>query len=154
VTLTLLFGAFALVDGISNTVSAVGGRRENENWGVLLLAGLAGIGIGVLTFYNPAITALGLLFYIAVWVTGTGLLAVVAGIRLRKEIEGEFWLGLAGVASIAFGVLLMARPGAGALSVLAMIGGFAIVIGLIEIVFAIRARGFVNRARAAVRPTV
>src|SRR5690349_22990247 len=47
VTLTLLFGAFALVDGISNTVSAVGGRRENENWGVLLLAGLAGIGIGV-----------------------------------------------------------------------------------------------------------
>ena len=83
VTLTLLFGAFALVDGIANTVSAIGGRRENENWGVLLLTGLAGIAIGALTFYDPTITALGLLFYIAIWVTGTGLLQVVAGIRLR-----------------------------------------------------------------------
>jgi uncharacterized membrane protein HdeD (DUF308 family) len=79
VTLTLLFGAFALVDGIANTVSAIGGRRENENWGVLLLTGLAGIAIGALTFYDPSITALGLLFYIAIWVTGTGLLQIVAG---------------------------------------------------------------------------
>ena len=151
VTLTLLFGAFALVDGIANAVSAVGGRRENENWGVLLLTGLAGIAIGALTFYNPGITALALLFYIAIWVTGTGLLQVVAGIRLRKEIEGEFWLILSGLVSIALGVFLVARPGAGALSVLWLIATYAIVFGLILIVLAFRVRSFSSRSAAAFR---
>ena len=150
VTLTLLFGAFALVDGIANTVSAIGGRRENENWGVLLLTGLAGIAIGALTFYDPTITALGLLFYIAIWVTGTGLLQVVAGIRLRKEIEGEFWLILSGLVSIALGVFLVARPGAGALSVLWLIATYAIVFGVILIVLAFRVRSFANRVAAAI----
>src|SRR5262245_12510212 len=148
-TLTLLFGAFALVDGISNTASAIGGRRENENWGVLLLAGLAGIAIGILTFYDPTITALGLVFYIAVWVTGTGLLQVVAGIRLRKEIEGEFWLILSGLVSIALGVFLVARPGAGALSVLWLIATYAIVFGAILVILAFRVRALAHRLGAA-----
>jgi uncharacterized membrane protein HdeD (DUF308 family) len=149
VTLTLLFGAFALVDGIANTVSAIGGRRENENWGVLLLTGLTGIAIGALTFYDPSITALGLLFYIAIWVTGTGLLQVVAGIRLRKEIEGEFWLILSGLISIALGVFLVARPGAGALSVLWLIATYAVLFGIILIVLAFRVRSFANRLATA-----
>ena len=141
VTLTLLFGAFALVDGIANTVSA--------NWGVLLLTGLAGIAIGALTFYDPSITALGLLFYIAIWVTGTGLLQVVAGIRLRKEITGEFWLILSGLISIALGVFLVVRPGAGALSVLWVLATYAIVFGAILIALAFRVRSFANRLAAA-----
>lgn len=149
VTLTLLFGAFALVDGIANTVSAIGGRGENENWGVLLLTGLAGIAIGALTFYDPSITALGLLFYIAIWVTGTGLLQVVAGIRLRKEITGEFWLILSGLISIALGVFLVVRPGAGALSVLWVIATYGIVFGAILIALAFRVRSFANRLAAA-----
>ena len=140
VTLTLLFGAFALVDGITNTVTAIGGRRENENWGVLLLTGLAGIAIGALTFYDPSITALGLLFYIAVWVTGTGLLQVVAGIRLRKEIEGEWWLIATGVLSVLFGVLILMFPGAGALGIAFAIGWFAIVYGALLIGLSLRLR--------------
>ena len=132
-------------------MSAIGGRRENENWGVLLLTGLAGIAIGALTFYDPSITALGLLFYIAIWVTGTGLLQIVAGIRLRKEIEGEFWLMLSGLISIAFGVFLVARPGAGALSVLWVIATYAVLFGAILIVLAFRVRSFANRGTAAAR---
>ena len=97
VALTLTFGAFALVDGIGNTVSAIGGRRENEDWWVLLLAGLCGIGAGVLTFFIPGLTALAVLFYIATWAIATGLLEIVAAFRLRKEIEGEFWLALSGL---------------------------------------------------------
>jgi uncharacterized membrane protein HdeD (DUF308 family) len=151
VTLTLLFGAFVLVDGITNTVSAIGGRRENEHWGALLLTGLAGIGIGALTFVNPAITALGLLFYIAIWVTGTGLLAVVTGIRLRKEIQGEFWLILSGLVSIAAGVFLVARPGPGALSVLWLIASYAMLFGIILIMLAFRVRSFANRVAGAMR---
>jgi uncharacterized membrane protein HdeD (DUF308 family) len=151
VTLTLLFGAFVLWDGIGNVVSAVGGRHENEHWGVLLLTGLAGVAIGALTFYAPGITALGLLLYIAVWMTGTGLLQVVAGVRLRKEIEGEFWLILSGLVSIALGVFLVARPGAGALSVLWLIATYAILFGVILIVLALRVRSFANRLASAVR---
>src|SRR5262245_21295192 len=64
VTLTLLFGAFVFADGAANIVSAFGGRDENENWGVLLLAGLAGVGVGILTLMSPGLTALALVFYI------------------------------------------------------------------------------------------
>src|SRR5262245_29649526 len=116
--LVLVFGAFAFVDGIATVVTAIGGRKNNESWWVLLIGGLAGIGVGILTLFNPRATALALLFYIAIWAIATGLLEIVAAIRLRKEIEGEVWLGLAGVASIAFGVLLVARPRDGALAVL------------------------------------
>src|SRR5262245_13014753 len=146
VALTLTFGAYALVDGIANIVSALGGRNENENWWVLLLAGLASVGAGILTFFNPGITALALLFYVAAWAIATGLLEIVAAIRLRKEIQGEFWLILGGLLSVAFGVMLMARPGLGALSVLWLIGGYAIAFGIILIALAFRARSFVRQA--------
>jgi uncharacterized membrane protein HdeD (DUF308 family) len=149
VSLVLLFGAFALADGFGNVVTAIGGRREHENWWVLLLAGLAGIALGVLTFFNPAVTALALLFYIAIWAIATGLLQIVAAIRLRKEIEGEFWLGLGGLASVAFGMLLIARPGAGALTVLWLIAAYAIAFGVIHIILAFKARGFAKRVEAA-----
>jgi uncharacterized membrane protein HdeD (DUF308 family) len=148
-TLTMIFGAFALIDGIGNTVSAIGGRNENENWWILLLAGLASIGIGVLTFFNPGITALALLFYVAVWAIATGLLEIVAAIRLRKEIEGEFWMILGGLLSVAFGVMLMARPALGALSVLWLIAAYAIAFGIILIALAFRTRGLVRTVKAA-----
>ena len=150
-SLVLVFGAFALADGATNVATAIGGRDENENWWVLLLAGLAGIGVGVLTFLNPGATALALLFYIAIWAIAIGLLQIVAAIRLRKEIEGEFWLGLAGVASIVFGALIAARPGEGALAVLWLIATYAIVYGVILILLAFEARGFVNRVKTAVK---
>ncbi|MGH9460991.1 MAG: HdeD family acid-resistance protein [Vicinamibacteria bacterium] len=150
VSLVLVFGAFALADGVANVVTAIGGRQEHESWWVLLLAGLAGIGIGVLTFFNPAVTALALLFYIAIWAIATGLLEIVAAIRLRKEIEGEFWLALSGLASVAFGMILVARPGAGALAVLWLIGAYAIAFGAMLLVLAFKARGFVKRVKAAV----
>src|SRR5262245_22797621 len=70
-SLVLLFGVFALADGIANVATAVGGRDEHESWWVLLLAGLAGIGVGIRTFFNPGATALGLLFYIAIWAVAT-----------------------------------------------------------------------------------
>jgi uncharacterized membrane protein HdeD (DUF308 family) len=149
--LTLFFGAFVLVDGIGNIVTAVGGRKTHEHWWVLLLIGLCGVGIGALTFYSPGLTALALLFYIAIWAIATGLLAIVAAIRVRKEIEGEFWLILAGLASVAFGVLAVARPGAGALSILWLIAGYALAFGIILIVFSFRARGFAKRLPAATK---
>lgn len=144
-SLVLLFGAFVLADGFANVVTAIGGRHEQEHWWVLLLAGLAGIGLGILAIFNPQVTALALLFYIAIWAIATGLLEIVAAIRLRKEIEGELWMGLGGLASVLFGLLLAARPGAGALAVLWLIAAYAVAFGVTLIILAFEARGFVKR---------
>jgi uncharacterized membrane protein HdeD (DUF308 family) len=149
-SLVLLFGAFILANGFGNVVTAIGGRKEHENWWVLLLAGLAGAVLGILTFFNPGLTALALLFYIAIWAIATGLLEIVAAIRLRKEIEGEFWMALGGLASVAFGMLLVARPGGGALAVLWLIAAYAVVYGATLIMLAFKARGFAKRLEAAV----
>jgi uncharacterized membrane protein HdeD (DUF308 family) len=147
--LTLTFGVFALVDGVGHVVGALGGRQEYRNWWVLLLAGVAGIVVGILTFLSPGAIALGLLLYIAVWAIATGILGIVTAIHLRKEIEGEFWLALGGVASVAFGLLLIVRPGAGALAVLWLIGSYAIAFGAILVILAFKTRAFVNRVAAA-----
>jgi len=140
--LVLLFGAYSMADGILGAWTAVAGRKEHEHWWVLLLEGLVGIGVGVLTLFAPGVTALALLFYIAIWAVTTGVLEIVAAIRLRKEIEGEWLLVLGGLASVAFGVLLMARPGAGALAVLWIIAAYAVVFGAILVVLAFKARSF------------
>lgn len=148
-SLTLALGVVMFVDGIINTVNAFSGRKEQDDWWVLLLVGLAGIGIGVLTFYNPAATALAVVLYVAIWAIATGLLEIVAAVRLRKQIEGEFWLVLAGIASVAFGVLLAARPGVGALTILWLIGAYAIVFGVILLLLSFKVRSGVKRVTGA-----
>ena len=108
--------------------------------------GLLGVGVGVLTLLAPGITALAVLFYIAIWAIGTGVLEIVAAIRLRKEIKGERLLILAGLASVVLGVLLMAQPGAGALAVLWLIASYAVVFGVLLVILAFRARRFAGKA--------
>lgn len=143
--LVLLFGAFSFADGIFATWTAVAGRAHNEYWGMLLLRGLLGIGIGVLAFVEPGVLALALLFYIAIWAIATGVLEIAAAIRLRREIEGEWWLILSGLVSVIFGTVLVAHPGAGALALLWLIGSFAVVFGVLLVVLALKARGFAGR---------
>jgi uncharacterized membrane protein HdeD (DUF308 family) len=149
--LAVLFGLFVLADGIGNVVTAVGGRSQQAHWWVLLIIGLLGIGIGLLSVFNPGLTAIALLYYIAIWAIATGVLQVIAAIRLRREIDGELWLILGGLASIAFGVLAIARPGAGVLSLLWLIGAYALVYGVVLITLAIKARGFAARLAGALR---
>jgi uncharacterized membrane protein HdeD (DUF308 family) len=147
--LVLLFGVYVLVDGVLDVWTAVSGRQENDHWWVLLLGGLLGIVVGFITLTTPGITALVLLFYIAIWAIAHGVLEIVAAIRLRKEIEGEWLLILGGLASVVFGVLLISRPGAGALAVVWLIAGYAVAFGIITVVLAIKARSFGHRVEAA-----
>jgi uncharacterized membrane protein HdeD (DUF308 family) len=141
-TLVLLFGAYTLADGILGVWTAISGRSEHESWWLMLLGGLVGIGVGLLTFSAPGLTAVVLLFYIAIWAISTGVLGIVAAIRLRKEIQGEWLLVLGGLASVLFGALLVARPGAGALAVMGLIAGYAVVFGVLLVILAFKARGF------------
>ncbi len=143
--LVLLFGIYILADGILGVWTAISGRKEHEDWWVLLLWGLVGIGVGILTFLAPGITALALLFYIAIWAIATGVLEIVAAIRLRREIKGEWLLILGGLASVVFGVLLMAHPVAGALALLWLIATFAVIFGVILVILAFKVRTFGNK---------
>jgi uncharacterized membrane protein HdeD (DUF308 family) len=140
ITLVWLFGAFALVNGILSFVLATKAPKGYPRFGSLILGGLLGILAGLLTFVMPAITALGLLILIAAWAIVTGILEIVAAIRLRKEIANEWLLGLAGIASLVFGVLLVLQPAAGALVLVWWIGAYALVFGILLLVLAFRMR--------------
>jgi uncharacterized membrane protein HdeD (DUF308 family) len=140
--LILLFGAYALADGVLTVFAAVVGRKEHAYWWVMLLEGLLGIGIGILVFFAPGLTAFAVLLYIAIRAIATGILQIAAAIRLRHEIQGEWMLILAGLASVLFGIVLIARPGAGALAVLWLIASFAVVFGVLLVILAFKARRF------------
>jgi uncharacterized membrane protein HdeD (DUF308 family) len=144
-SLVLLFGAFALADGILGVWSAFAGLKTHEDWWVLLLWGLVGIGIGDLTFFAPDINAVALVFYIAIWVIATGILEIVAAIRLRKDIEGEWLLALAGIVSVAFGILLVLQPRADALALLWLIATYAVIFGILLLILAFKARSFTRK---------
>ena len=146
--LVLLFGAYALVDGVFAVVAALARAGRERRWWVLLLEGLLGIAVGILTLVWPGITGLVLLLFIAAWAIITGVVEIVAAIRLRREIEGEFLLGLGGVISVIFGLLLIVRPGAGAVAVAWLIGIYAILFGALMLALAFRLRGLRGRGEA------
>ena len=151
ITLVWLFGAFALVNGLLSLILAAKAPKGYPRIGSLILGGLLGILAGLLTFVMPGITALGLLMLIAAWAIVTGIMEVVAAIRLRKIIANEWLLILAGIASVAFGVILFLQPAAGALALIWWIGAWALIFGILLIVLAFRMRnwkGFVTIERA------
>jgi uncharacterized membrane protein HdeD (DUF308 family) len=139
-TLVLYFGAFALVHGVSDVIGSIMNREEDKYWWLVLLGGLASIVAGLLVVSWPQLTALFLLYVIAARALVTGILDIIAAIRLRKEIEGELLLILGGLASVLFGLVAIARPGAGALAVVSLIAIYALFVGAILMVLAFRMR--------------
>ncbi len=138
--LVLLYGAYALVEGVFAVAAAVANRRSGAfPWGILL-AGLAGIAVGVMTFIWPGLTTLVLLYFIAAWAIVRGIFEIVAAVQLRKEIENEWLLGLSGLLSILLGLFLVMAPGAGILAVLWWVGATAIVFGILTIILGFRLR--------------
>lgn len=139
--LITFFGAYSLVDGIFSAISAISERKQRENWVLMLVSGLCGIAIGLITFYSPGITAIVLLFYIAIWSIITGVSQIVMAVKLRDEIKGEFWLGLAGVISVLFGMYLIYNPGSGIMSVIWVLAAYAVLFGMLMIALAVRVKG-------------
>ena len=140
IVLVALFGAYALVDGIIGLGTAVFGGRQRGRRGWLVVEGIAGVLAGIFTFAWPGVTALVLLWLIAAWAVVTGVLEIVAAVRLRREIQGEWLLALSGVISVLFGILLAVWPAAGALSVVFVIGIYAIVFGVALVGLGLRLR--------------
>ena len=145
-TLVFLFGFYAIADGVFNLIGAF--RRtgpEQQLWWALLISGILGIFAGLIALLWPQITALALLFVIAFWAIATGAMSIVAAIRLRKQIQGEWLLALSGVLSIAFGALVAIFPGAGALAIVLWIGAFALVFGILLVILGFKLRSWVRR---------
>jgi uncharacterized membrane protein HdeD (DUF308 family) len=137
-TLVLLFGAWVLIDGIFRVIGAIGHRASDPDWGWHIVIGIIGIIVGFLTFHAPQITALALIIYIAAWALMIGATEIAFAIRVRREIKGEWFLILMGLASIVFAILLLWNPIAGAAAVIWLIAWYAVVLGILAIFFGFR----------------
>ena len=137
--LVILFGAYALVDGVSLLISLARGDAlaRRHAWAVGIM-GVLGIVAGVVTFMWPELTAISLLYLVAVWAIAMGTFQVIAAIALRSELEGEFWMALGGIASIVFGGLLIAFPGEGLISLVWLVGIWSVVFGVSSLGLAYR----------------
>lgn len=147
-TLVALFAAWALFSGISSVAGAVRQRKVDDDWWLPLLLGLVSIGAAVVALVNPFLTMLVLLMLIGANALVTGVLDIVAAVRLRKEIKGELLLGLAGLASIVFGAIVFLYPLAGAIAMVWLVSLYAIVSGALLLALAIRARALTAKGRA------
>jgi uncharacterized membrane protein HdeD (DUF308 family) len=138
--LVALFAAYALLSGAVSVIGAVRNRARDDDWWLVLLLGLVGIGAGVIAIVHPTLTALVLVLVMGANALITGVLDIVAAIRMRKVIRDEWMLVLSGIASIVFGVLVFLFPGAGALAMVWLISAYALVTGALMLVLAFRVR--------------
>jgi uncharacterized membrane protein HdeD (DUF308 family) len=138
--IVILFGAYALVDGIFSVVGFFKAPHGHRRWTSFVFEGIAGIAAGLLAFFWPGMTALALVFLFAAWALLHGVAEVVAAVRLRKHMKGEWLLALSGLLSVALGVLLMLFPGPGAVVLILWVGAYAFVSGILFLVLGLRLR--------------
>jgi uncharacterized membrane protein HdeD (DUF308 family) len=143
--LALLFGAYAMINGVLAILAAAQRAGRDERWWGLSAEGIVSIAAGTIAFLWPGLTALGLVYVIAAWAIVTGAFAIVTAIRLRREIEGEWLMVLLGTLSILFGLFIAIFPMLGALSLVWAIGAFAIAFGVVMIILAFQLRGIHQR---------
>jgi uncharacterized membrane protein HdeD (DUF308 family) len=146
-TLVLFFAVWMISDGFAELIGAWRTRGQ-KNWWVGILEGVAGLVAGILAVLLPGLTSLVLLYLVAGWAIVTGVLEIYAAIKLREEITGELWMGLAGLLSVLFGLYLIVFPGAGILSLLWLAGVFAIVFGAFMLMLGWRLRAIHEQAKS------
>ena len=144
--LVFLWGAYAILDGVFALVAGFRIRDpQNKPMWPLVILGVFGLAAGICTFVWPGITAMALLALIAVWALVVGFLQIFAAYKFRKYISNEWLLAFTGLLSVAFGVFMLVRPGAGALAVIYLIAWYAIVFGLSLVMLGFRIKGFKDK---------
>jgi uncharacterized membrane protein HdeD (DUF308 family) len=146
--MVLLFGLFALFEGGLAIVTSFGKGDEKGGW-TLLFEGVAGLLVCVIVLLGaslgsilwPQVAAVMLVFYIAGWAILAGLFKIITAIQIRREVKGEWMLGLSGCVSILFGLILILNPGTGVVAVAWLIGIFAIILGIFLTLLGLRFRG-------------
>lgn len=140
--LAIFFSASVLVDGVSALVTSFKNRAHSQHWWAWALLGVLGIVAGIIGLLLPAAAAGALLLLIAAYAIATGVTLIWIGIKMRNEIKGEWILWLMGAASVLFGVLIALQPAVALLSLVWVIGVWAVAIGILKIMLAIRAGNF------------
>lgn len=138
--LAMLLAAFLVVDGVLSFIASFRGRHLGPRWGFLLFEGLVGVALGLFTFVWPGVTVLAIILIIGFWALITGIFEILAAVKLRAEIEGEWLLGLGGILSILFSIILFTNPGVGAVALVWIIGVYAVLFGISMIFLGIRLR--------------
>lgn len=138
--LVIMFGVYAIIDGIVAVMTGLGRAKDSSRWWVFFLEGLVSIGAGVAALVWPSLAALTLVLLIASWAVITGILEIAAAIRLRREINNEWLLGLGGLISVILGVVLFVQPAAGAIAIIWAIAIYAQIFGVLLIALGIRLR--------------
>lgn len=140
--MVMFFGIYALIDGVLGVVIAINGRRTHQDWWLILIWGMVSILAGIMTFFVPGITWLVLITFIAIWSLVSGILQIIAAIRLRKSIRGEGWMIVAGMLSVLVGIILFVNPVQGGIALTWVIGVYAALFGVMNIALAFRLRRF------------
>jgi uncharacterized membrane protein HdeD (DUF308 family) len=144
----LAWGLFAEVDGITALIVALSGRHQvDPPRSPLFVVGVLGILAGLITWIWPALSVRLLLWIVAGWAIGRGLFQILAGLELRKVVEGEWFMILSGALSVVFGVAVLYRPLAGVVTLAYLIGLYACAVGILEIGLGLRVRQFRQQAR-------
>jgi uncharacterized membrane protein HdeD (DUF308 family) len=143
--LVVLYGIFALADGLLALIAAISGGAPVSRWW-LLAAGIAGLAAGMITLLWPGLTAVLLVMFIGAWAIVRGIAEIVGAIELRKEIDNEWLLIATGVLSVLFGVVVILAPGAGALALVWVIGTYALVVGVLLVALSFRLRRHLHAA--------
>ena len=144
--LVIVFGIYAIIDGVLAVIAAFRIRKVVDQWWVVLLEGLAGILVGIIALVYPNVAAGALLLLIAFWAVFTGLMEIIAAIRLRREINNEWSLILSGILSVILGIILLVFPSVGAVALIWAIGLYAIFFGCVDAVFGLQAPWFLTPA--------
>lgn len=139
--LSMFFAAYLLADGVFNFVSSVT-HRDKQGWWLLMLYGLFSMVLGGYLIAYPAVSIIALIYSVAFISIFFGFTQIGLGAQVRKEIKGEWILYLTGLMSVLFGVLIFFKVEVGGLTIVYLIAFWAIMIGVLRIVFAFRARSF------------
>jgi uncharacterized membrane protein HdeD (DUF308 family) len=143
--LITLFGVFVLVVGLVATIGALMHRRESDNWWLILIPGIAGIVIGIISIAMPEFTQAVIIYLIAIWALVSGVGQIYSAFKIRKDVEGEWIPILIGIISVVLGVILFARPLEAAATVMWLVGLFVFVMGILWIVMGLRVRTWLDR---------
>ena len=144
VALVTIFGVYAFVEGVLAIMAAIRGIHEHDRWGWMLIEGIVGVFAGCVAFFIPGAGALAIVWLVAAWAVITGALEIAAAIRLRKIIEGEWMLMIAGVLAVLLGVFILSRPGLGVVLLATWLGVYAIFSGIVTLLLAFRIRNWAH----------
>ena len=142
VTWVIFVGIYILIDGITMLMSGFSDQPAGQSRWPLLILGVLGLIAGLVILWDPELGGVTLTYVIAAWAVVGGILTIISAIRVREEIDNEWWLVLSGVLAVIFGILVFTNVLAGIVTIAWVFGAFAVAVGILSIIFAFRVRDF------------